>query len=533
MAHPPKTAILTYIGIDGACAAAMVLLKFPTSEIHISSAQRIGQTLGELCRHHRRPPAEIHICGLGIHRDWEECAGHARELQKKGSAILWYCGRGYLDRDRYAEICTPVFGNLSSNAEAVCQRLQLQEEPTAQSLMDLARHDPWIETRPQRLPVVDRRWLDLIAASRAEYFKFNDQQRYVATIHKLASQQFDAEDGCLVELFGKTGMRHVLEGRSPQLRKLRDLIRRCAAADEPVLIVGESGTGKELVANLIHERSRRATEPLVTINCARFAGNVGLANSVLFGHTKGAFTGAVADRKGAFLEASGGTLFLDELGELPLEVQAKMLRVLEDMAVTPEGADEAVTNVDVLVVAATNRDLPAMIRHGEFRADLFHRLSTLRIHLPPLRDRPEDLDGIVAKTLGQLAEKSWRRELTNQDRDCLGEYHWPGNIRQLIKVIKRAVYLNMEVADVIEEERRLGSLEPKEEPVSPAAFLPKTVDDIRPLDEIRDTYARHALSLYRGNVHAAARALQITDRTLLARLGERTTERTPRIRKAR
>ena len=145
-----------------------------------------------------------------------------------------------------------------------------------------------------------------------------------------------------------------------------------------------------------------ATEPFVTINCAMFAGNVGLANSTLFGHNKGAFTGAVADRQGAFVKASGGRLFMDELGELPLEVQAKMLRVLEDMAVTPEGADEVIANVDVLVIAATNRDLPAMIRITRFRADLFHRLSTLRIAMPPLRDRPDDIDAIVAKTLAEL-----------------------------------------------------------------------------------------------------------------------------------
>ena len=135
--------------------------------------------------------------------------------------------------------------------------------------------------------------------------------------------------------------------------------------------------------------------------------------------------------------------------------------------------------------------------------------------------------------MGQLAEKGWKWELTEQGRDCLGEYHWPGNIRQLIKVLKRAVYLNMEVAEAIEEERRLGSLEPEVGPVAPAAFLPKTVDEIRPLDEIRNAYARHALSLYRGNVHAAARALQVTDRTLLARLDKKPAERTPRVRKAR
>ena len=229
----------------------------------------------------------------------------------------------------------------------------------------------------------------------------------------------------------------------------------------------------------------------------------------------------MAERKGAFVEASGGTLFLDELGELPLEVQAKLLRALEEQAVTPEGADRMITNVDVLVIAATNRDLPAMIRRGEFRADLFHRLSTLRITLPPLRDHPDDLAGIVAKTLAQLAEKGFKRQLTKQDEDCLRAYDWPGNIRQLIKVVKRAVYLDMTVEQVIEEERRLGSLEPAAEPVDATAFLPKSVEQVRPLDEIRNAYARHALALYRGNVHGAARALKITDRTLQARLSDK------------
>lgn len=532
MPSPPKTVIVTYIGIDGACAAATALLKYPAAEVVISSAQRIGQTLADVCQQ-RRQPTEVHVCGLGVRGEWESVARPARELQKKGCTVIWYCGRGYLDRDRHAPVCTPAFCDAASNTEAVARHLQLQDEPVARFLMDLARHDPWIENPRGRPPEVDRRWLDLIAASRAEYFKFNDQQRYVATIRKLAARQFDAADGRLVETFGKTGMRHVLEGRSAQMRRLRDLIRRCAEADESVLIMGESGTGKELVANLIHERSCRAAEPLVTINCAMFAGNVGLANSVLFGHVKGAFTGAVANRKGAFVEASGGMLFLDELGELPLEVQAKMLRMLEEMAVTPEGADEAVVNVDVLVIAATNRDLPTMIRRGEFRADLFHRLSTLRIHLPPLRERPEDVDGIVDRTLAQLAKRGYERVLSREDRASLTEYDWPGNIRQLIKVVKRAVYLEMPIADVIDEERRLGSLEVATEPAEPMTFLPKMVEDVRPLEEARNAYASRALALHHGNVHATARALQITDRTLLARLGEGPTERTTRIGKAR
>ena len=520
MASRKKIAIVSYIGVDGACAAAMARLKFPQAKVAISSAQRIAETLAGFVSQ-SRPPAEIHVCGLGAHGEWSELAKQAAKLQKKRVSVYWYCGRGYLDEQPFAEICTPVFLRAASNTEAVCRHLQLQDHPHAKVLMDLARHDSWIESRRRKLPDVDHRWLNLIAASRAEYFKFNDHDRYVETIRKLPLQEFDAADERLIEIFGKTGMRYVLEGRSPQLRKLRDMIRKCAVADESVLIGGESGTGKELVANLVHERSPRATEPLVTINCARFAGNVGLANSVLFGHVKGAFTGAVTNRKGAFVEASGGTLFLDELGELPLEVQAKLLRALEEMAVTPEGADEMITDVDVLVIAATNRDLPAMIRRAEFRADLFHRLSTLRIALPPLRDHSDDLAGIVTKTLDQLAEKGFERKLTKQDEEYLRDYDWPGNIRQLIKVVKRAVYLDMKFSEVIEEERQLGSLEPEVESVDPTVFLPNTIEEVRPLAEIRNAYAQHALALYRGNVHATARALKVTDRTLLARLDEK------------
>jgi hypothetical protein len=217
--------IARYVGIGGACTAAMALLRYPAAEVLISSAQRIGQTLAELCQQ-RRLPTEVHVCGVGVRGDWDQVARPARELRKKGCSIIWYCGRGYLDLDRHATVCLPVFCDASSNTEAVGRHLQLEDEPAARFLMDLARHDPWIESPRGRPPEVDRRWLDLIAASRTEYFKFNDQHRYVATIRKLAAGQFDAEDGRLVETFGKTGMRHVLEGRSSQMRRLRDLIRR-------------------------------------------------------------------------------------------------------------------------------------------------------------------------------------------------------------------------------------------------------------------------------------------------------------------
>ena len=272
-----------------------------------------------------------------------------------------------------------------------------------------------------------------------------------------------------------------------------------------MLITGESGVGKEYVAHLIHEGSARAMEPMTPVNCALFAGNAGLANSVLFGHRKGAFTGAAKDRDGAFVAADGGTLFLDEVGELPAAVQAKFLRVLEDGWVTPEGADKPVRQVDVRIIAATNRDLACAIRAGQFRADLYHRLDTLRIDVPPLREHIEDLRPIVAG-VGDLAE---------QDIGRLESYDWPGNVRQLFKVLRRAACLDMSVADAIEQERRLGALTPVEVGEGgERSLLPNVADDLRPLRDVQRDYALRALELCDGVYAAAARRLDIAINTL-------------------
>jgi DNA-binding NtrC family response regulator len=517
MAKHRKIAIVTYSGVDGACAAAMVQLRYPRAKIWVTSARLSAWTLAELLKD-GRPPTEVHVCGVGASGDWNELTEAAQKLADKGTKLFWYCGRGYLDEEKFSEVCTPVFLDLWTNTDAVCQHLQLEDAPNAQFLRDLAAHDENIAKPKGKPPEVDSRWLDLIETSRLDYFKWHDRDRYTKTIRKLAKAEMEPEDLRRIEIFNNTGKQYVLNGTSADMRNLRRTIRKVAEIDEPVLIMGETGTGKDVVAHLIHEGSRRATGPMVTINCAAFVGNESLANSRLFGHVRGAFTGAEKERPGAFVTADGGTLFLDELGELPLDVQGKMLRVLEEMTVTPEGSDETISELDVLVIGATNRDLPEMIRQGEFRADLFHRMSALRMTLPPLRDRPEDLDAIAKEILAKLSRRGWPLTLSSRDRDHLHRYEWPGNVRQLHNVLRRAAYMDMKIAEVIEEERQLGSLEPAKASDDARAFLPGTIGEIVPLEEARNAYARHALSLHGGNIHATARALQITDRTLIARL---------------
>ena len=216
---------------------------------------------------------------------------------------------------------------------------------------------------------------------------------------------------------------------------------------------------------------------------------------------------------GAFRTADRGILFLDELGQLPLEVQGKLLRVLEDGLVTPEGADKPVDPVDVRVIAATNADLPAMIRRNEFRADLFYRLATLRIVVPPLRDRREDIDVILENTLEELSEEGRPRKLTRAERQQLHEYDWPGNVRQLRQVLRRAAHMEMPVSDALAEDTALGNLSASESE-GPEDILPNSIDDIRPIKDIQRLYAQRALSLHGGNLRQTALALGVSVNTL-------------------
>jgi transcriptional regulator with GAF, ATPase, and Fis domain len=242
-------------------------------------------------------------------------------------------------------------------------------------------------------------------------------------------------------------------GNDPKLRETFRMVEQVAAADSTVLILGETGTGKELIARAVHDRSPRRNRPLVKVNCGAIS--AGLVESELFGHMKGAFTGAIANRDGRFKLADGGTIFLDEVGELPLDTQVKLLRVLQEQEFEPIGSSRTI-KVDVRVVAATNRDLQELVREGKFRADLFYRLNVVPLRIPALRERTSDIPLLVTFFLQKFATKLGKR-MTQVPEETLRKltcYSWPGNVRELQNVIERAVILSPGSALVLMEELR-------------------------------------------------------------------------------
>jgi two-component system, NtrC family, response regulator AtoC len=228
---------------------------------------------------------------------------------------------------------------------------------------------------------------------------------------------------------------------SPAMRELDRLVAKVAPTDSTVLITGESGTGKGVIARQIHQQSGRADAPFIPVNCGAIPEN--LMESELFGHVKGSFTGADKARKGLFLEADKGTIFLDEIGELPLQLQVKLLHVIEEKTVRPVGSEQA-KRADVRIVAATNRDLQQMVSEGRFREDLYFRLSVFHVHAPPLRERRQDVPELVRFLLQRGARRMNQTHPITLDpevEDILGSYDWPGNVREMENVVDRALIL--------------------------------------------------------------------------------------------
>ena len=301
-------------------------------------------------------------------------------------------------------------------------------------------------------------------------------------------------------------------GHSKGLLRVLDQAARVAQRDATVLIQGETGTGKELVARAIHHNSRRGKRPFVAINCGAIPRD--LVESELFGYTKGAFTGAVANKEGRIESTNGGTLFLDEVGELPLEAQVKLLRVLQEGELAKLGATDPI-KVDVRVIAATHRDLSAMVEDGAFREDLYYRLAVVPLRIPPLRERREDLPELI-EVLFERARKRHAIEhlrLSPAVLQHLIAYHWPGNVRQLENVMERLVVLS--TTEIISTEDLPPELTA---PPRPAPFWLDLPDQGISLEALERDLIRRALEKFNGNQTQAARYLDISRRTLIYRM---------------
>ncbi len=305
-----------------------------------------------------------------------------------------------------------------------------------------------------------------------------------------------------------------LEGKSAPMLRLHELLQRAAETDASVLLSGESGTGKEVAARALHHHSRRHAQPFVAVNCAAMP--AALLESELFGHVRGAFTGAATDRPGLLVGASGGTVFLDEIGEMPLSLQPKLLRAIEGRVVRPLGSSKEVP-FDARLVAATNRDLEQEVEQGRFRADLFFRLNVIAIDLPPLRMRGNDILLLAGRFRAHFAKRNERpiAGLTPAAAHRLLDYSWPGNVRELKNCIERAVALSPSTELSIED------LPPTIQAAHPSFAGPAFgggVDALLPLEMVEREHVERVLGAVKGNKREAARLLGLDRRTLYRKL---------------
>ncbi len=335
----------------------------------------------------------------------------------------------------------------------------------------------------------------------------------IAIRNFLEKKQLKEENSSLKERIIKDASFDSFIGQNPAVLKMKELATKVAETNSTILIRGESGTGKDLIARAIHNHSRRLGSPFIALNCAALPEP--LLESELFGHTKGAFTGAVKEKTGLFTAADTGTLFLDEIGETSPGIQVKLLRALEDQSVTPVGAIQPI-NVDVRLLAATNSDLDESVRNNRFRADLYYRLNVITIYLPPLRERLDDLPELVDHFLERASTrlKLPKKSITAPALKVLRRYRWPGNVRELQNALERAVLLskgtNIEPADFSEKLHQETAATPVEaaSPASPT------------LESIEKAYIYWVLNQTDWNKSKTAEILGIDSSTLYRKINK-------------
>ncbi|MBM7112295.1 sigma-54-dependent transcriptional regulator [Archangium primigenium] len=345
-------------------------------------------------------------------------------------------------------------------------------------------------------------------------FRLDEVLLYVR--RAIAERRLREENRALRQAVGDRSAFGALVGRSAPLRDLYALIERVAHSHVPVLVRGESGSGKELVARALHFEGPRKAGPFVAVNCTAIPNS--LLESELFGHVKGSFTGATTPRRGLFLEADGGTLFLDEIGDMAPELQAKLLRVLEDGEVRAVGAD-ASRKVDVRVVAATHQDLETRVREGRFRQDLFYRLDVVPLRVPPLRERREDIPLLLEHFVGRARERNARVRLagfTPEALALLASAPWPGNVRELENLVERlAVVTVLETVDVNTLRAHAPGVDTGAHPLAQAQAR------LVPLRQLEGEYIAFVVAQCGGNKTRAAEILGIDVSTIHRRERER------------
>lgn len=338
-----------------------------------------------------------------------------------------------------------------------------------------------------------------------------DFDKLKLTVERVFERIFlKTENTSLKNRLEQTVFSHDILGKSAATAALLDTIHMVAPTDANVLVTGESGTGKELVSSALHLNSPRKNQPFIRINCAAITET--LLESELFGHERGAFTGADKRRKGKFLLADQGSILLDEIGEMSLSMQAKLLRVIQEKEFTPVGGDQNI-RVDVRIIAATNRDLKTMAAQNTFRQDLYYRLNVVTIDIPPLRQRPEDIPELALHFLNQFSQKNKRdiQGFSADAMDAMIRYAWPGNVRELMNAVERGVV--MARSDYICK-ADLSFILPEE----PEALSPQLGLENISLSEIEESAILSTLESARGNKSETARRLGITRKTLLSKL---------------
>lgn len=471
---------------DYACAAALALRHFKSADIRGMSTRRLPEFLNEVTGY-----KEIVILGVGLTGNPELLTKAVAKLTGKGVKISWISAIPFpesLSSELQSKM--EIFVDGDGITDAVSRFYGIPYDDIAP-----------ISNDEKKTPFV-RSYLLLLEAAMYVYRNYQDGKAYGSAICHIANNDPESKwsdhERQMVEHYKRYGNRE-LSGKSKTIADLQGKINMVAQRQHArVLIYGESGTGKETVALQIHNKSPRRNEPYIAFNCASVTPN--LLESRFFGHEKGAFTGANEQKRGLFEQANGGTLFLDEIGELPLEAQGILLRVLEGGRFTRLGDKEEV-EVDVRLIAATNRDLGLMVRDGKFREDLFHRLNVIQIRVPPLREHKDDITQIA----NDYWLKLYRRRLAPEQIEALVTYDYPGNVRELFNLLERAAVL--EETDftklIAEHKQMMSSLAP--------------VAEIDYPDELEAMIRLHVSRIYEkcgNNLTKAAEALNVARNTV-------------------